>query len=268
MKTRIIVGLALTALLAGVLYLGGWMQVAVFTLAALLAVHEMGVVLRTRGIHPWLLPAYAFGASYCVLHFYLCSAAPLAVLGFVCFTAVVVERLFNEKRTTEDCFGGLILFLYPLPLFTVLMLLGGAFPRNIGVTALFMAFAGPLVGDTLAYFIGSFFGKHKLCPAISPKKTVEGGIASLFGGILGGALVFWLQGYWGGNVPLEALLILGAICGLLGQVGDLFASLIKRWAGVKDYGSIFPGHGGIMDRLDSVLFCAPALFTYFYFMAK
>ncbi len=258
----------MVGLFAAMLYLGGWVQVAVFTFAAMLAVYEMGQVLKNKALSPWLLPGFLFAGLYGILHFLFCSAAAVAFLGALCLLMVIVERIFNKRRTTEDCFAGLSIFLYPLPFFAVLMLLGGGFPRHIGVTGLLLAFAGPLVGDTLAYFIGSFFGKHKLCPDISPKKTVEGSIASLLGGVIGGGLVIWLQPFWGGNISIVALLILGGLCGALGQVGDLFASLIKRWAGVKDYGSIFPGHGGVMDRLDSVLLCAPVIFAYFYYFAR
>jgi phosphatidate cytidylyltransferase len=123
------------------------------------------------------------------------------------------------------------------------------------------------LGDTLAYFVGGAIGRHKLCPAISPNKTLEGSVASVIGSVGGGALVYALQPVWGGHFPLAALLALGAVCGGLGQAGDLFASLIKRWAGLKDFGALIPGHGGVMDRLDSMLFCAPAVYYCFYFVA-
>ena len=131
-------------------------------------------------------------------------------------------------------------------------------------------FACPLIGDTIAYFIGSFFGKRKLCEHISPNKTVAGSVGGLLGGAIAGLILFYMQPVMGMlwnelpiQLPLAALVVIGLLCGALGQVGDLFASCIKRWCGIKDFGSIFPGHGGMMDRIDSVLICAPIVFLFF-----
>lgn len=121
-------------------------------------------------------------------------------------------------------------------------------------------------GDTGAYFIGRSFGKHKLAPIVSPKKTVEGAFGGVLGSILGGLLLtFIFRAAMGSETILAetgdwyylALVILGALASVLGMVGDLFASVIKRQHQIKDYGHLFPGHGGVMDRFDSVLFIAP-----------
>lgn len=132
-----------------------------------------------------------------------------------------------------------------------------------GVCYIVLCLAGAWLGDSGAYFVGTFLGKHKLCPEISPKKTVEGAI----GGVLTVGLVFavyaffyqLVQGYRGYSFEVNYLylVLMGIICGVLGIVGDLSASLIKRQFGIKDFGNIMPGHGGIMDRFDSVLFVAP-----------
>lgn len=132
-----------------------------------------------------------------------------------------------------------------------------------GVCYVILCLAGAWLGDSGAYFVGTFFGKHKLCPEISPKKTVEGAV----GGVITVGLVFavyaffyrMVMGYRG--IPFEVnylyLVLMGFGCGVLGIVGDLSASLIKRQFGIKDFGNIMPGHGGLMDRFDSVLFVAP-----------
>ena len=123
-----------------------------------------------------------------------------------------------------------------------------------------MIFVGAWVTDTMAYFTGRFFGKHKLCPSISPKKTIEGSV----GGVVFCALSFLLYGFIvhkivgvAPNYPM--LLISGAVLSAVSQIGDLAASLIKREHGVKDYGKLMPGHGGVMDRFDSILAVAPVL---------
>lgn len=118
--------------------------------------------------------------------------------------------------------------------------------------------------DSAAYFIGCRFGKRRLYPEVSPKKSVEGSLGGLAGSILG-VLVARQVFFAGLSIPdalLAALLI-----STLGQVGDLFESLLKRSCGVKDSGTIFPGHGGILDRLDSIIFAAPATYYYSLFVA-
>ncbi|MGO5027584.1 phosphatidate cytidylyltransferase [Candidatus Agathobaculum pullicola] len=112
--------------------------------------------------------------------------------------------------------------------------------------------------DTCALFAGMFFGKHKLAPVVSPKKTVEGAV----GGVIGGAVlvllvVLLMNVTLGLKMPLWAAVVLGAVGAMLGEIGDLSFSVIKRQTGIKDYGHIFPGHGGVLDRFDSVLFVAP-----------
>ena len=115
--------------------------------------------------------------------------------------------------------------------------------------------------DTCAYCTGVLIGKHKLAPILSPKKSIEGGI----GGILGAALIGVLYGlainYWG-NAAADLLqyAIIGAVGGAISQIGDLAASAIKRYHNIKDYGKLIPGHGGILDRFDSVIFTAPIIF--------
>jgi len=129
-----------------------------------------------------------------------------------------------------------------------------------GVYLFLLSFLGPWISDTFAYFTGRFFGKHKLIPEVSPKKTVEGCI----GGIVFAALSFVLFGWFVRTETLEPnyifLAIFGAVVSVLGQIGDLIASVVKRHYNIKDYGNLFPGHGGVLDRFDSVLAAAPILY--------
>ncbi len=112
--------------------------------------------------------------------------------------------------------------------------------------------------DTCALFAGMLFGKHKLAPVVSPKKTVEGAV----GGVIGGAVLVLIAALIMNKaldigMPLWSAVVLGAAGAVLGEIGDLSFSVIKRQTGIKDYGHIFPGHGGVLDRFDSVLFVAP-----------
>lgn len=115
------------------------------------------------------------------------------------------------------------------------------------------------VGDSAAYYVGKTLGRHPLAPNISPKKTIEGAVAGLIGSVIAGvALGVWLLGEPGLN-----LVLVSVVTGASGQAGDLAESLLKRSAGVKDSSSILPGHGGILDRLDSLFFAAPVFYWFF-----
>jgi phosphatidate cytidylyltransferase len=116
-----------------------------------------------------------------------------------------------------------------------------------------------MTNDSAAYYIGSAFGKHRLYEAVSPKKSIEGALGGLAGSLVGtmsAKFTFFLQ------LSLSDAIITALVIGMIGQTGDLFESLLKRSFGVKDSGSIFPGHGGVLDRMDSILFAAPV--TYYY----
>jgi phosphatidate cytidylyltransferase len=117
--------------------------------------------------------------------------------------------------------------------------------------------------DTFAYFTGKALGKRKLCPAISPAKTIEGSIGGMIGSIiLTSALGILLN--WVYNIQIESVhfVAIGLLGGVFSQIGDLTASSIKRYCGLKNYGNIMPGHGGIMDRIDSLLFVLPIVYVY------
>jgi len=112
--------------------------------------------------------------------------------------------------------------------------------------------------DIMAYFSGYLLGKHKLCPHISPKKTIEGSV----GGVLGSVILSGLFGWFFLPDLLIHCLVIGVLGGIVSQFGDLTASIFKRKMGIKDYGHLIPGHGGILDRFDSVLFTGPMVYYY------
>ena len=121
---------------------------------------------------------------------------------------------------------------------------------------------GPVwLGDTAAFLVGSIWGRHKLAPRLSPGKTIEGAVASLVAAILGAVLVGWWLG-----MSLLASALLGTMMGVVGQLGDLSKSVLKRDLGIKDFGSIFGPHGGVLDRFDAILFSLPLVYWYFWFL--
>lgn len=266
LPTRTLMAVLLIGLLALVLWLGGWVQAIVLGLISVIAVHEMHEIFAKKDIHPFVIPQAVLGLTmYAAM--YKLGMGYVLLIAVLAFTAIMVERILNKKRTALDAVAGMFLLIYPLALLGCFGLIG--FERNdLSRIALFCCFAGPCMADNTAYMLGSTLGKHKLCPAISPNKTVEGAIGGVIGGALGGVLAYFAQKLWGFDVSIFTLIGLCFVCGIVGQFGDLFSSTFKRWAGVKDYGKIFPGHGGVMDRLDSAMVSAPIIAVAFMLFVK
>jgi phosphatidate cytidylyltransferase len=169
--------------------------------------------------------------------------------------------IFNRYYSVISSALTIIGFIYIVNFFSLLILI-----RNNpnGNSLIWLVFIIAFVSDTFAYYSGRFFGKNKLCPEVSPKKTVEGSIGGILGSVIG-VTIWWL---FAKDVGFSwyHLFFLGIIGGVLSQIGDLSASLIKRYIGVKDYGNIMPGHGGVLDRFDSILFTAPIVYYYIIFL--
>ena len=185
------------------------------------------------------------------------SALTLALFAWNGFRSPLPQVLPN---TAEGIFG-LIWIAYPL---TLIPLLG---KKEDGPALVVFLMVCVWAGDIAALYIGRAFGKHKLAPRLSPGKTWEGAIASIVGSVLTAALVVWIGIALTarGNLvlhitePVWQTLILAAILNIAAQLGDLLESAIKRGAGVKDSGTMLPGHGGILDRIDALLLAAPIL---------
>ncbi|MEG2676381.1 MAG: phosphatidate cytidylyltransferase [Clostridia bacterium] len=189
-----------------------------------------------------------------------------ALLSIVIFT-------FQHKYTLKDLIATIFIMFYPILLFAPFFIINGS---AIGLLAIMLTLFVPILTDTMAYFVGVTCKGKKLCPNISPKKTISGAIGGLVGGVMGSMLVFVLFDVADvfasfGNVGITHLtsdigisatiyVVVGLVGAVVCELGDLGASWIKRQAQIKDFGKIFPGHGGIMDRLDSILFVMPLVF--------
>lgn len=135
-----------------------------------------------------------------------------------------------------------------------------------GLKLIFLLLGIVWIGDTGAYFIGKLMGRHKLIPSISPGKTIEGSIGGLAWGVGGGIAIKYIFGLK--TVPLNHLIPMALILGVVGQIGDLIESIIKRNAGVKDSGGLIPGHGGMFDRCDSMIPVVPVMLLYLRYVLK
>ena len=267
MITRIITGIVGIALATLVIQTGGWVFAACSLLLALVAWYEYSRAVGCRGIST----AYISGILALALFMgcaWLGSADEfLAVLTGTVLWVLLLMVFLGSQFTVKDagasvagiCYTGLsfahIVMLRFLPADELLKTPLGDMER--GCAFIWIMFICTWASDTFAYFTGSAIGSHKLCPSISPKKTVEGFLGGLFGTA---ATAAGLGVFFGFSVYEMAAL--GAVIAIIATLGDLVESVIKRYAGIKDSGSLIPGHGGVLDRFDSAMFTAP--FVYYF----
>lgn len=265
MKTRIISAAVAIALLAVVLYFHNTLLFCVtLSLIAGLMIYELFNAFKMTKEVVFFSGSLALSLALPVLTEFLNLSVDNAV-GIYILIAFVYIVLYAccllAKSKTADIGSSSILCVYTILISMSMASLNiiESSSAEYGLESVILTLCGAWFADTGAYFAGTFFGKHKLCPEISPKKTVEGFI----GGVIFNALMFMLFGYIvslysEGAAPKYLILAaLGLVCSVLGLIGDLFASLIKRKCEIKDYGNIMPGHGGALDRFDSVVFVAP-----------
>ena len=274
MKTRIITAIVGILVLIGVLFTFDTL-VFNFVIAAitLIAIHE---VFKALGFGRKDWPMYVVFvpytllimlSSYQVWRRLVMPASFLMVLFFGIYLVVRNAQVDFAKASGLVMFSGIVIFCF----YSFIRLKELLPVETYGYDAMFfilliLCFAWG--GDTCAYFAGRAFGKHKLCPVVSPKKTVEGAIGGVLGTMVFGviATVIYsiaanrMEEFTRTNIGVSmyvVIALLACVAAVLGIYGDLFASVVKRQCGIKDYGTIFPGHGGILDRFDSVMFIAP-----------
>ena len=261
MKTRVLTGTLILAVILPILFFSEYIiypiALGIFCAAAL---YEVFGVIGVKKQYSIVIPSYVL--AFC-LPFLVFFAPELNRVGYLYFLfgALVIFMMYlfcimvlkKGKISYAKIAEIFMLVVYVTTSFTALSLVRYL---NNGKFMLFLVFIGSWVTDTFAYLTGTLIGKHKLIPEVSPKKTVEGAI----GGTVSAVLFFLLYGFivqsvTGGEVRANylALAIYAVILAVVAQIGDLLASLIKREYNTKDYGSLLPGHGGIMDRFDSVM---------------
>ena len=285
LKKRILSGFVMLPLLF-IVHIGGFLLLALCSVIGILAVREFFDGFKETDIRPSHVIAYAGAVTLSMINLFvlLYNAAGLTVLYVTFFNRAVVLKppetygqlymlwfffvitasllyMFNvKKRRLSDGAVTITGIFYVVFLLNHIFLTDQLGEYGILVWLILLTAFGT---DIMAYFTGYFIGKHKLCPEISPKKTVEGAA----GGVVGSVLLCLAFGYFfTEGTGMAHFAVLGALGGVISQFGDLTASVFKRMTGIKDYGKLIPGHGGVLDRIDSVLFTAPMVYYYIQFI--
>lgn len=233
------------------------LQVAVSLVTGLLC----GELLTAKGLHKNLkisLLCIAFGFFMPMLCTTAARFLPLYIFTVVLFVLMVVFHDSIRPDDTMFAYGGTLLITLSMTSLVLVSCSDNDYPSFYIVLCLGV----PWLADSGAYFSGVFFGKKKLCPQISPKKTVEGAVGGLISGVIGSIIIgfVFLLIYSDVQINFWAVALIGLINPVISIFGDLTFSVIKRACDIKDYGSIMPGHGGLLDRFDSVILCAPLVF--------
>ena len=271
MKSRILTGIIGIPLLAVVILFSDTVVLPIAVLFfCTLGVFEMLGCLGCRKMLAVTIPSLIYSASFAFFTRYIIGISGdmnlfISIFGAVSFAYMfylMCLAVFSKGKFDISAAAMVaVTVIYIVVGFVSLVILRDMRAENIidyGNCLFILVFVGAWVPDIAAYFGGRAFGKHKLIPDVSPKKTVEGAV---FGGVFGAisfavtGLIFALCGY--GTANYAALALAGLIVAVVSICGDLIASLIKRKFGIKDYGKLFPGHGGVLDRFDSIIAIAP-----------
>lgn len=254
---RILSGLIGAPVFLVLIWLGYWPFACAVVVLSLIAMVEYYAPWPNKNIYPVTFLGIPFGLTFPVL---VMAGYPQLIMVFmaVLVAAALAWQIFSSRRSRAGIdvgvtvLGSLYTGLLPTFLIMAYLLPGG---RNIVIAMVVSVWAC----DTFAYFIGRSLGKRKIAPEISPGKTIVGTAAGFIAAFSSG-IIFTAAGWltWPKGIAI------GLIIGVLGQLGDLVASMLKREVGIKDFGRIIPGHGGVLDRFDGLFFVAPFIYFLFY----
>lgn len=277
MKTRVLAAIPLVLCLLGAIFIQSWFLIAFLIFMSIMSQYELTkafnnngtCVFKTLGISYPIVLSILFILNNAMPETHLYSLINIAIVSGIYILLSFIFTILSKKHDVVWGINTIFTFVYPQFFF---ILLYSLFKRVTGfepfcneywhtfMLALWL-FLPANFTDTFAYLIGRSFGKTKLAPEISPNKTVSGSIGGIVGGVICGIILGLLGTYLISDyLPIAVSIIIGAVIGVLAQFGDLSASLIKRKLDVKDFGKLIPGHGGVLDRIDSIIFCVPLIF--------
>jgi len=265
---RALVGIFGIPVILSAIWLGKWYFVALVEIIVVLGQCEYYKLAEKKGAQP-LAPLGIILGFLIPPAFYISQGEYILPLLFGSILIIIMTELFrNQPNAILNLATSITGLIYPTVLFSFLIFIREAsfwlnIPYQDGAKWMLAMLLSIWICDTAAFFIGSRFGKHKLFPRVSPNKTVEGAVAGFISALL--TIVVVHQAFFP-TASLTHLLIIGAIGGSFGQIGDLAESLLKRDAGIKDSSNILPGHGGFLDRFDTVFVVAPLVYFYMKFV--
>ena len=261
MRTRVISGAVLMTITLLCVLLSPVTRILFFAVAGLLCAYEYSRALEKIEVYccAWVMYVY-IGAQAILALFH---AGPVALIS--CFCAAVFLALFSgilhKKVSGSGALYTLAGVAYPCFLFNLLMVIS---VTDIWAQTLLLGSVSTWICDTAALVGGSRLGRHKVAPLVSPNKTVEGCLCGLASAVPSGVLLYFILKSTSLALPLGVCVITCVVASSMGQIGDLAESLVKRMIGVKDFSDLIPGHGGMFDRADSLLFAIPTAFLCLY----
>jgi phosphatidate cytidylyltransferase len=243
-------------------YVGGWLLAAVLLVLVVLCAQEFFQLMRPAGYRPSLVASVLIMAAWLVI----ARFPELRLTGLVLTVSVLGTLIWQLLSPPEGhpiqswalTLGAGLWLGWLVSHFVQLRDLSPPIGWGLGTRWMTVALLTTWVNDSAAYFVGKAIGRHPCCPYLSPHKTWEGTI----GGWIGGVAATVLLGYWLVDLPWAHGLALGAIVATVAPFGDLAKSMVKRQMKVKDFGALIPGHGGMFDRIDSLLFVSPVVYYY------
>lgn len=276
MKKRIITSLiGVLVILPCFIFMHTELFAVLFAIAGAIAVYEILKATKCKNKLLTAISCITAAAVPFVFHYNIdIPFMPVAIIYTIVYLIIMV--LMYKKTTFDNVLTALFAtaaipcsFSIGILLRDVYITYPEKYTKANGVFFIFLAVFSAWMTDIFAYFAGRKFGKHKLCPKISPKKTVEGAIGGVLGEVILNTVLFFVFDkffFTVHTIEWWQIIIISAVLSVISMFGDLSASVIKRNHSVKDFGKILPGHGGIMDRADSLLFVLPALYAAIYFI--
>ncbi len=258
MKQRIITGVIAFLILVVLIVIGKWALFSALVIVNAMAMFEyLTTVSQKKDILDIIFHTMIGTIMIAVNAFYPKYLLAVLVLDIILvFTKDIILKSTNTEKTIYTVWGSIYISFF-------ISLAAGIVMGPHGVYILMMMLIACVACDTFAYFIGIRYGKHKLSPHISPKKSVEGSVAGFIAAVIICLIAGWLQPLFGqAQIRFVFFILSGLILGITAQFGDLAASMIKRQFGVKDYSNLLPGHGGILDRIDSQLFGFASMYIF------
>ncbi len=255
MKQRVLSAVVLLAITLSCVLISEVSRVLFFAAAGILCCYEYSRAVEKNEVYCAAWVMYTYIAAQAVLTlFHLGHLYYIACMGLGVYLAMF-SGILHKKVQGRGAVYTVAGLAYPGFLFGLLMMISVG---EIWQQALLVATASTLVCDSFALFGGMRFGKHKLAPLVSPHKTIEGAVCGALSSLVVGAVIYFLPIF--PELSLPACLITALLASSMGQIGDLAESLVKRMIGIKDFSNLIPGHGGMFDRADSLLFSIPTAY--------